>query len=332
MKTNETPSNVVMAKRLELESLPRETQTRLLIEVVHDSLGQANHVPVMVARGKQDGPVLGITAALHGNEVNGIPSIHRLFKQLDLRQLRGTVVGVLVVNVPSYIRQRRRFVDNVDLNRTWPGVADGNVSQVYTHRFMERIAVHFDYLVDLHTASFGRINSLYVRADMSQPTIAQMARLQRPQIILHNPPSAHTLRGAVAQMGIPAITVEIGDPHLFQPKYITLTTRGIRRVLVNLEMLPRRAIKLGPPPVLCSSSYWLYTDQGGLLTVLPNVCEKVEANQLIATQHNIFGDLIREYHAPEAGIVIGKSTNPVGQTGARILHFGICAKDGELLG
>ena len=66
---------------------------------------------------------------------------------------------------------------------------------------------------------------------------------------------------------------------------------------------------------------------GGLLTVLPNLCEKVLAHQLIATQRNIFGDVIREYHAPEAGIVIGKSTNPVGQTGARILHFGIIAKE-----
>ena len=322
-------SNVVISEQLELDTLPRESETRLLIELIHDSVGQPVHIPVIVARGRREGPVFGITAALHGNEVNGIPSIHRLFEQLDLRQLRGTLVGVLVLNIPSYIRQRRRFVDNVDLNRTWPGVPNGNVSQVYTNRFMERVGRHFNYLIDLHTASFGRINSLYVRADMSDPIIAQMARLQRRQIILHNPPSGRTLRGTMAKMGIPAITVEIGDPHLFQPKYINLTTRGIRRVLVHLGMLPRRAIKEGPPPILCSHSYWLYTDQGGLLTVLPDVTEKVEAKQLIARQRNIFGDLIREYHAPEAGIVIGKSTNPVGQTGARILHLGIIASPEE---
>ncbi len=324
-QTNKHSSDVLTSEQLNLDVLPREAQTRLFIEIIHDALGQPVHVPVLVARGKYDGPVFGITAALHGNEVNGIASIHRFFEQIDLRQLRGTVVGVLVLNVPSYMRQRRRFVDNVDLNRTWPGIEDGNVSEVYTHRFIERIAKRFDYLIDLHTASFGRINSLYVRANMNDKQVAKMARLQRPQIILHNPPSPHTLRGTVAQMDIPAITVEIGDPHLFQPKYISSTSRGIRRVLVDLGMLPRRAIKSGPPPVLCSHSYWLYTNQGGLLTVLPDVTEKVAANQVIARQQNIFGDLICEYRAPEDGIIIGKSTNPVGQTGARILHFGIIA-------
>lgn len=309
--------------KLDVKKLPSESQSRLLVELVHDALGQPLRVPVMVARGKQDGPVFGIIAALHGDEVNGIPVIHRLFEQLDLRQLRGTLVGVLVLNVPAYLREERRFINQVDLNHIMPGKANGNVSDVYAHRFMERIMPDFDYLVDLHTASAGRINSLYVRADMNHAATAQMAYLQRPQIILHNPPSLHTLRGSAMAMGMPAITVEIGNPRVFQPKFIGSSVRGIRRVLIDIGMLPRRAIAPGSPPVICSRSYWLYTDQGGLLSVSPEVREEVAANQIIARQQNIFGDIIREYHAPEAGIVIGKSTNPVGQTGARILHLGI---------
>ena len=75
--------------------------------------------------------------------------------------------------------------------------------------------------------------------------------------------------------------------------------------------------------MICSRSYWLYTNRGGLLTVLPNLVETVNKGDLVARQTDIFGEVIREYTAPEDGIVIGKNTNPIGETGARILHLGI---------
>ena len=93
---------------------------------------------------------------------------------------------------------------------------DGNVSQVYAYRFFNRIVKHFDYLLDLHTASFGRINSYYIRADMANEIVRKMAFLQNAQIIVHNHPSDKTLRGTADQLGIPSITVEVGNPNVFQ--------------------------------------------------------------------------------------------------------------------
>ena len=126
-------------------------------------------------------------------------------------------------------------------------------------------------------------------------------------------------------MGIPAITVEIGNPHRFQQEYIRLSLAGLRAVLSEVGMMRKRHRALGPAPVLCENSYWIYTDHGGLLEVFPNVTEEVKTNQVIARLTNVFGDVTREYRAPEDGIVIGKSVEPVGQTGARILHLGLTA-------
>lgn len=309
---------------LVIEDLPPRQVTRVLVTPVADGLGEDITIPVVVARGRRPGPVFGVTAALHGNELNGIPVIHRLLGQLDVGKLRGTVVGVLCTNVPGLHRHQREFVDGTDLNRIFPGRPDGNVAEVYAHRIMERIVSQFDWLVDLHTASFGRVNSLYVRADMTDERCARMAYLQRPQIIVHNAPSDSTLRGAAMDLDIPSITVEVGDPQRFQGKYIQSAVVGLRSILVHAELLAPRHGRAAPgkPPVVCAQSRWLYTDRGGLLDVIPEVTDRVVKDQVVGRLRNAFGDLIREYRAPWDGVVVGKSTNPVGQTGSRVLHLG----------
>ena len=157
---------------------------------------------------------------------------------------------------------------------------------------------------------------------MRESMTARLAHLARPQIVLHNPPSDATLRGAAAELDIPSITVEIGDPQVLQPKYIKPALTGIRSMLSEVKMLPKRSVAPGRPPVLCRSSRWIYTDHGGLLEVIPRVADMLAEGDLVARQRNIFGDIQRDYYAPYGGVVIGRSTNPVGQTGARIVHLG----------
>lgn len=307
---------------LRLEELPLGRTTRLWIRLATDGFGEPECVPVIVARGLKEGPVVGITAALHGNELNGIPVMHRLFNRLDCRSLRGTVVGVLAANVPGFHNLRRRQVESFDLNHRFPGDPDGNVADVVSHRLLDRVIRHVDVLLDLHTASFGRENTLYVRADMDEERTARMALLQRPQIVVHNPPADGTLRGAAAALGIPAITVEIGDAHRFQERFIKRTLVGIRAVLMEYELIPRRPLAVGSSPIVCRSSRWIYAEGGGLLTVLPGLADRIEEGEVVARRVDIFGDLLAEVRAPSSGIVVARSTQPVCRTGARILHIG----------
>lgn len=309
--------------RLDLESLERGRTHRLRVEIVEDPLAGAIRVPVLVVRGVEPGPVVGITAALHGNELNGIPTIHRLLRTIDARDLRGDIVAVPVVNVPGFFANRREYLDGQDLNRIMPGKPDGNCGQVYAWRFLQKVVRPFGYLFDLHTASFGRINSLYIRADLTDPTVATMARLVGAQIIVHNEGADGTLRGAAAEMGVHAITIEVGDPQRFQENLITSSRIGIRDFIEHLEMVAADHESAPRDAVECSRSFWLYTDRGGILHVLPDVAERVRRGQVIAHLTDEWGHVLRQYEAPEDAIVIGRSTNPVANTGARIAHLGL---------
>ena len=316
-------NKIELVKSINFAEIPKNTINYYWLKLITDGLGNPINIPVMVAKGEKDGPILGLTAALHGNELNGISVIQRLFRELDINDLSGTVVGIPVVNIPSFIRKKRRFNDGVDLNHIMPGKKDGNVSNVYAYRFVNKIIKQFDYLLDLHTASFGRINSFYIRADMEHEEVKKMALLQNADIIVHNPPSDGTLRGAADELGIPAITIEVGNPNTFQKRLIRSGVEGIHNVLSHLKMIPDEIEVPKKTTIICKSSYWIYTDVGGLLTVHVDLREIVKKGKIIASIRDIFGNLLKEYLAPENGIVIGKSTSPVNQTGGRILHLGI---------
>jgi uncharacterized protein len=308
---------------LDLGALEPGRVHRLAIALVEDGASRSVRVPVLVARGGRPGRVVGLTAALHGNELNGIPAIHSLFRRIDPAELHGTLVAVTVANMPAFTRFQRVYTDGADLNRTFPGHPAGSESQIYAHRLMDRIVRHFDVLIDLHTASFGRLNSFYVRADMTNPLTARMARQMGAEIILHNPSSDGTLRGAAEALGIASITVEIGDPHVFDADLVRESRIGLRDVLEHLRMVRPDDETATRTAVECVRSRWLYTDTGGMLSVFPQLTDRVREGEPIARLVDPWGQVLRTYTAPEAGLVIGKSNNPVARTGSRILHLGV---------
>lgn len=308
---------------LDIEAAPPGLISRYWLHLIEDGIGEPVRVPILVARGSKPGPVLGLTAAIHGNELNGIPVVQRVFAELDVAHLAGTVVGCPALNIPGLLLEQRRFNDGADLNRIAPGRPDGDEGEVYIYRIVERILKKFDYLIDLHTASFGRINSWYIRADMSNEVTAHLARLQNPDIILNNPPNDGTFRGVASQLGIHAITLELKDPHVFQFDIIEEALAGVRNVLSDLGMIQGEVFCPAQRILLCEGSYWMYTDEGGILEIFPQVGDLVQAGDLVAEIKNIFGTLTRQYFAPDPGVIIGKSIHPIAPTGGRIIHLGL---------
>ncbi|KAL2916081.1 hypothetical protein HK105_204505 [Polyrhizophydium stewartii] len=324
----------VVCDSLVIEEFPAGMISTAWINMVKQGLSEWLRVPVIVARGVEPGPVVGITAVVHGNELNGVPCIHRVISDIDVHKLKGTVVAVPCVNVPGYLRFTREFSDGRDLNRLFPGQEHGTASQVYNHNLMVKIINHFNYLIDLHTASFGRVNSYYVRSDMNDSVSAVLAKLQQPQIILHNSGQDGTLRSAASSRGIKAITVEIGNPQLFQNQYVQWSYMGVMRILNYLNMFSSEPVDANlpqPNTILCSKGFWIYTRTGGVLEVYPQVNSIIRKGDLIARIKNIFGNIVDEIYSPSHGVTIGRSSNPVAMAGDRVLHLGIIKKENEVL-
>lgn len=316
-------SEIPTTTSLDLESLPRGRISKLWISLIEDALKPLS-VPVLVARGVKHGPVVGLTCALHGNEVNGIRVVHRLYEsELNPESLHGTIVAVTVANIQGFLSSSRGFKSQ-DLNRLMPGKKNGSTPQQYAYNFIERIVKKFDYLIDLHTASKGRVNSLYVRANMLDDRTRKMAVLQNPQIIVHNTGPDGSLRSAAMAVGIPAITVEIGNPSIFQKRFVKNALLGVSNIISHLGMIPDEHQQAEFKPVICDKSYWIFTTKGGILSVIPEVNTWVRRGETIATIHSIFGQLIETYTAPEDCIIVGKEIDPVASSGSRIAHIGVC--------
>ncbi len=316
-------NNRIVTDEINPESVERGSSREMWLHLTDDAMGNPLVIPVVIIRGAKKGKTLGITSAVHGNEINGIPIIQTLIRRIDPKELTGTIVAVPVVNVPAFKRKKRRFPNNVDINHVMPGDKKGNVSSVYAYRFFHKVVKNFDILLDLHTASFGRINSYYIRADMRDKTTAKLSRLQNAQIIVHNRPADGTLRGAASALGIPSVTLEVGNPNTFQKGVIRSSLTGIFNAMIELGMIEGEIDPPEKPAILCKTSYWIYTDRGGILTVSPEATQLVQKGERIAVIKDVFGKVLKEYFAPEKGVVIGKSVSPVNQTGGRILHLGL---------
>lgn len=321
-----TPSDadvIPEVSTLDVETLRPGTSGRRWLRLGSDALGRALSLPVLLARGAQPGPVVGVVAGVHGDELNGVAVIHRLFQTLDPEALEGTVIGVPVINLPGYLNRSRFIAEGQDLNRLMPGRPHGRIGEQFAFRVRTQLIERFDYLVDLHTAGSRRINSLYVRADLDHAVVRRMATSLAPEIVVHVPASSATVRGAATASGIPAITVEIGDPQRIQTPKVEACTRGVRALLAELGVAAAtRGPARDPDPVVCARSRWLFAAHGGLVEVLPEVCEIVARGCLLARVTNLFGDVVATYSSPERAIVVGKSTDPVCEPGARLVHLG----------
>lgn len=315
-------NKITSEKYFDLELFPKGEISKFWLHIINNGIGEPIRIPMLVARGNHDGPVLGLNAALHGNELNGIQVIQKLFNQLVYEDnLKGTVIGILVANVPGVLQGQRRFNDGFDLNRQAPGSENGIASSVYVNRLIDRVISKFDYFLDLHTTGDGKSNCWHIRADITDPETRKLALMQNPEAILHSTPDEQTLRGYASSLGIKSLTLELKDPQLFQPEVVKDATVGIWNLMSSIGMIAKPLSCSIENTWLCHKSKWLRSNAGGILTVFPDILSHVKEGDKIAQVTNIFGELQKEFFAPHDGLVIAKNVNPIAQTGAGILNL-----------
>jgi predicted deacylase len=278
--------------------------------------------PVLVINGAYPGPTLCLTAAVHGDELNGIEMVRRVMHDLDPDKVSGAVIGIPIVNVQGFRRGSRYLPDRRDLNRYFPGNPNGSAAARIAHSFFANVVSHCDALVDLHTGSFERANLPQIRADLRNPDVVTLTQGFGSMVILHSTPAVGTLRYAATRAGIPAVTLEAGGPSQLELGEVKLGVKGIETLVNTLGMIRKRRLWGDPEPVYYRSS-WVRADNGGILLSDVSLGSTVRKGDLLGTITDPMNNARTEVRSPYAGRIIGMARNQVVMPGFAAFHVGI---------
>lgn len=286
-----------------------------------------NDVPaaVLVAHGSKPGPTLCLTAAIHGDELNGIETVRRVLHQIDPGRLSGTVIGVPIVNLQGFQRSSRYLPDRRDLNRFFPGNARGSAASRIAHSLFSQIVLQCSALVDLHTGSFHRTNLPQLRADLNDERVVALTQGFGSTVILHSPGADGTLRGAATAAGVPAVTLEAGMPLQVQEDAVTHSVKGIFTLLDTMKMYGRRSLWGNPEPVYYQSR-WVRADHGGILAGNVKLGRRVRPGDVLGTVIDPISNDQNEILSPYQGRVIGMALDQFVMPGYATFHIGIEAE------
>lgn len=280
------------------------------------------HLPVVVVHGRQDGPRVWLSAALHGDELNGTEIIYRVLDGLDARRLKGTVVAVPVVNLFGFVHQSRYLPDRRDLNRAFPGSGKGSLAAQLAHLFLSEIVDHCTHGIDFHTGSNRRVNHPQVRGTLEDEQIRRMAESFSAPFVVHSKTLPGSLREAARRRGIPSVIYEAGEPQRFSRRAIEAGTAGTQRVLRDLGMTAT-APEPSEPSRAIRTTRWLRAGRSGILNLRVRGGEEVVDGQVLATIRDPYGKRGGRVIAHDRGFVLGHTTNPLVNRGDAVVNLGL---------
>jgi uncharacterized protein len=311
--------------------VPPGTHKRLSWSATELFEGIPISTPVLAVNGKLPGPTLCLTAAVHGDELNGIEMVRRVMHDLDPQKLSGAVIGVPIVNLQGFRGGSRYLPDRRDLNRYFPGNPNGSAASRIAYSFFTEVIRHCDALIDLHTGSFERANLPQLRADLRNPDVVTLTHGFGATVILHSDPEAGTLRYAASRIGIPAVTLEAGGPSELELKEVMHGVKGIDTLLNTLGMV-RKTRLLGDPEPVYYRSVWVRADRGGILLADVGLGSTVRRGDLLGTITDPMNNSSTNLYAPFSGRVIGMARNQVVMPGFAAFHVGIQTAEASAAG
>ncbi|MHA7878567.1 MAG: succinylglutamate desuccinylase/aspartoacylase family protein [Saccharospirillum sp.] len=275
-----------------------------------------------VRRGRKDGPTLFITAAMHGDELNGLEIIRRFMRSRRLSSLQGTVIVVPVVNVHGFGMGSRYLPDRRDLNRVFPGSAKGSLAGRVAEVLMQEVVLQSDYGIDLHTAAIHRYNVPQIRAELDNPVVEGMATAFGVPLVLNSELREGSLREAAGQNRIPVIVYEAGEALRLDEISIKAGVRGIKNVMTHLGMISaRRGSRLPGEQAVADSSYWERAGDSGVFQNLVKPGTYIKKDQLLARIISPSTMQANEVRASRAGILVGLTQMALVYEGDALFHI-----------
>lgn len=280
----------------------------------------ALHMPVRVICGRQAGPTAFVSAAVHGDEINGVDIIRRVLGLKALQRLRGNLILVPVVNVHGFLDRSRYLPDRRDLNRCFPGTPSGSIAARLAHVFTTEIAFKADFGIDLHTGALDRSNLPQIRVTRGDDAAAKLAAAFGAPVVIGASDREGSLRSAAADRGIPVIVYEAGEALRFDELSIRAGVRGIMRVLRARNMLPRRKSQKVRETVTASSTSWVRAPSSGIVTKRGALGRRVKKGEILAVITDPLGDRSDPLISPINGLIIGRSNLPLAHEGDALFH------------
>ncbi len=290
-------------------------------------------MPVHVINGRRDGPVLFVSAAVHGDEINGVEIIRRLLQTKQIKRIKGTLIAVPVVNVYGFVTQSRYLPDRRDLNRSFPGSEKGSMAGRLAYTFMQEIVSKCTHGIDLHTGTVGRANLPQIRAKViDAPEVYAMAQAFGAPVILNAEFRDGSLREAVNEFGIPVLLYEAGEALRFDEVSIRAGVKGVMRVMRHLGMLSSsRYSKQLKETLIAKSSQWVRAPQSGILRAIAPLGARVQEGEKIGWVANPFGAEEEAVKATVSGIIVGKTNLPLVHEGEALFHIARFDELGEVV-
>lgn len=280
-------------------------------------------LPVTVVNGVERGPVLWLSAAIHGDELNGVEIIAQILGRINPQKLRGTIVAVSIVNVFGFIEQSRYLPDRRDLNRSFPGSENGSLASQLANLFVREIVERSDYGIDLHTAAVHRINLPQIRANLEDETTYQCAKAFGAPLMMHSNTRDGSLRQAATKKGIPVLLYEAGEALRFDPLAIKVGVAGILGVMNHLNMYQDDLVPTIGDSLKAEKTRWIRASCGGMFHLLVRLGDRITKKQELGYITNAFGEKRVPVWAKLNGIVISHIQNPLVNQGDAIVHIAI---------
>lgn len=286
-------------------------------------------LPVQIFRGRKDGPTMFVSAAVHGDELNGIEIIRRLINHKSFKVTHGTVIAVPMVNVYGVVNQSRYMPDRRDLNRCFPGSAKGSLAGRVAHIFLNEIVKHCDYGIDLHTGAIHRTNLPQIRANLSDEETATLAKEFGVAVLLNSDLRDGSLRESAVEHGTKILLYEAGEALRFDELSIRAGVKGVMNILSHLGMTRKRRTRKVFEPFIAYSSSWVRANASGIVRNLVHIGDQVKRGDVLAEIGTPFGDVVGLVKASRSGIVIGKQNIPLVQEGEAMFNVANFKEDDE---
>ena len=294
---------------------------RLEIPVARRATGAKVALPVEVVHGRKPGPRLFLSAAIHGDEINGVEIIRRVLRRRLLPQLRGTLIATPVVNLFGFIGLSRYLPDRRDLNRSFPGSPTGSLAARLAHTFITEVVDNCTHGIDLHTGAVHRSNLPQVRACLDDEETSRLAHAFGVPVLINANVRDGSLRQEVLERNIPMLLYEGGEALRFDESAIRAGVRGVISVMRTLEMLPARKASAGrAEPFVALSSHWLRAPESGLLRGRAALGALVKPGQRLGSIADPLGAEEVTVDAIRAGIIIGRTELPLVNEGDALFH------------